>query len=264
MTDHQTEDPEFSDFIGVNVDKTGKPHNETYDFSPPLNLPNRYLSRARILSSRLDILPHLPKNAVYCEVGVAWGDFSAQILDICRPNTFIAIDLFDLERYPSMWGFERLQGTTHEDYYRHRFSKELASGRMRLVRDDSVDALEQLPDNSVDVFYIDAWHSYEAVSAELRVVKRKIKPDGWLILNDYTLYDVVSGLRYGVIQATHEFMLQEGWYIKFLALQELTFYDVALRKMPTRPKKVVISKTETPSVKKSARHSVRLTKPKQQ
>jgi hypothetical protein len=194
-------------------------------------LPNPYVKTARILSSRQDLLPFLPKNAVFCEVGVAYGDFTAEVLRVCTPKKFIAVDCFDLEKYPSMWGFSRLEGRSHEEFYRRRFEQELGSGRMELMRGFSNVTLPLLLERSVDIFYIDAWHSYEAVSEELDIIKTKVTPLGWIVLNDYTLYDVVSETAYGVIQAAHEFMLAEGWEMKFLALHPLMFCDIALRKM---------------------------------
>jgi hypothetical protein len=177
------------------------------------------------------LLQYLPKNAVFCEVGVAYGDFTAQVLEVCEPRKFIAIDCFDLEQCPSMWGFSRLEGRPHEEFYRKRFEKELASGRMELMRGFSNVTLPLLREKSVDIFYIDAWHSYESVSEELSIIKSKVTSNGWIVLNDYTLYDVVAEMPYGVIQAAHEFMLAEGWEMKFLALNPLMFCDVALTRM---------------------------------
>ena len=194
-------------------------------------LSNEHLKSAKILASRNDLLQFLPKDAVFCEVGVAYGDFSALVLQVCRPRKFIAIDCFDLEQYPTMWGFSRLAGGPHEEFYRKRFESELASGRLELMRGYSNEVLPLLPDSSVDIFYIDAWHTYESVSEELNIIKTKIKPTGWILLNDYTLYDVVWEMPYGVIQAAHEFMLAEGWEMKFLALHPLMFCDIAIRKI---------------------------------
>jgi hypothetical protein len=78
-------------------------------------LPNEYLKRARILSRREDdVLRFLPKDAVFCEVGVAYGDFSAEVIEICAPRKFIAVDRFDLEQHPGMRGLARLGGRSHE------------------------------------------------------------------------------------------------------------------------------------------------------
>jgi hypothetical protein len=111
---------------------------------------------------------------VFCEVGVAYGDFTAQVLEVCESRKFIAIDCFELENYPEMWGFARLEGRSHEEFYRKRFGKELASGRMELMRGHSNVTLPLLLEKSVDIFYIDAWHNHEAVSEELGIIKHKV------------------------------------------------------------------------------------------
>ena len=40
------------------------------------------------------MLPLLPKARRWAEIGVAFGDFSQKILDICAPESFVAIDIF--------------------------------------------------------------------------------------------------------------------------------------------------------------------------
>ena len=94
----------------------------------------------------------------------------------------------------------------------------------------SARALENLGDGTVDVVYLDADHGYEAVRRELSIVRRKIRPDGVIVMNDYTMVDVVGATMapYGVIQATHEFMVEHGWEMRWLALQSYMYCDVAL------------------------------------
>jgi hypothetical protein len=72
-------------------------------------------------------------------------------------------------------------------------------------------ALALLPDASVDIFYINAGDGYAAVAEGLSVIKYKIVPSGWIVLSNYTLGNVASEPRYGLIHAAHEFILAEGW-----------------------------------------------------
>ncbi len=51
------------------------------------------------------------------------------------------------------------------------------------------------------------------------------------MLNDYTLVDPLLLQPYGIIQATHEFCVREGWEIIYLAQHPHMFCDVALRKI---------------------------------
>jgi hypothetical protein len=95
------------------------------EYHPAARLPNELLENARLLSDRYALLPLLPKGKVIAEIGVAMGDFSQNLIDICQPSRFIAIDLFDIHTHPTFWGrkpAELLDNLTHVDFYRRRFA----------------------------------------------------------------------------------------------------------------------------------------------
>ncbi len=200
-------------------------------------LPDRLLRHARVLPDRYALLPLLPRGKVVVEVGVATGDFSAEILRVCQPSRFVAIDDFRFHTWPMLWAgrpvAEIFGGRSHVEYYRERFAAQIAEDRMLVMHDDSARALENLGDATVDVIYLDADHAYESVRRELAIVRRKLRPDGILVLNDYTMLDVVGPKvePYGVIQAAHEFMVEHGWEMTHLALQPYMYCDVALRRV---------------------------------
>jgi len=198
-------------------------------------LPERLLQNARVLPDREAMLGSLPKGKIFAEIGVLLGDFSEKILRICKPHHFVGIDVFHIHELPMLWGKpteEVLSNRTHGAFYRDRFADFIGQGRMTVLEEDSVTAMGRLPDDSLDIVYVDADHSYDAVCRDLSIVKYKVRDDGLIIMNDYTMSDVLGGLGpYGVIQATHEFMLAEGWEMIFLALQEYMYCDVVLRKI---------------------------------
>lgn len=198
-------------------------------------LPKELLKNARVLPHRNDILPLIPKQKTFVEVGVAIGDFSELILHECDVAKFIAIDLFTLHDRPQMWNGligRVLQGQQHIDYYRQRFAKFIEQGRFEVMQGDSLDCLAQLPDHSADIFYVDANHTYPSVLAELSLIQRKISPEGWIILNDYIMSDWIINppFNYGVVQATNEFMIGNGWEMLYLALNPAMYCDVVLRR----------------------------------
>ncbi len=202
---------------------------------PPeaLPLPPHLLDCASVLPDRTAILPLLPKGAVFAEVGVAAGDFSALVLSVCEPSLFIAVDLFRLHEVPSLWGrptTEVFAGRSHGDAYRSRFAPQIAAGRMRVLEGDSAACLDTLAPASVDIVYLDAEHDHDSVRRDLAAAHRVVAEDGWIILNDYV---IVPGLDeptlYGVVHAAHEFMTRHDWGMQYLALQTRMFCDVALR-----------------------------------
>jgi predicted O-methyltransferase YrrM len=202
--------------------------------APPL--PAHLLANAKVLAHRADILPMLPKGGIVAEIGVALGDFSALLLQACQPSQFAAIDIFRLHEQPTLWGrrtAEIFGGGTHRASYEQRFAAEISAGQMQVMEGDSLDGIAQLADESVSVLYLDADHRYASVAAELAAASPKMRPDGWIVLNDYIMNDIANSFApYGVVQATHEFMLREGWEMMYLALHPYMYCDVALRRAP--------------------------------
>ena len=202
--------------------------------TPARELTSAHLRHARVVQNRHAILEDLPKHGVVAEVGVAFGDFSQSILRVLEPRLFYGIDLFDLDRHATAFGVDlqqKFQGRTHEQFIRERFRAEIEAGTVLLAKGDSARVMEAFDDAALDVIYIDASHEYQHVKKDLAVCGRKITPTGALVLNDYTMANPSSGQQYGVVQATHEFCLDEGWEITHLALHPRMFCDVVLRKM---------------------------------
>ena len=203
---------------------------------PVPRLPHHLLRHARVLPSREDILGFLPNNGVFVEIGVAFGDFTRKILATCKPQKMFAIDFFNIERHPVIWGkpVEHWLGSkTHKAFYAERFAVEIREERLHMLIGNAFDQLQVLDDASIDIFYVDAGHSYDELREQLGVLRRKVKPTGYIIMNDYTFSDYNSATPsfYGVIQATHEFMIAHEWEMIFLALHPEMFCDVVLRKV---------------------------------
>jgi len=202
---------------------------------PALELPPELLAEAGVLPSRKHLLEKLPTGRVFAEIGVGLGIFTRGVLKTCRPSHFLAVDNFQLHQIEVLWGkptLELFEGKTHRAYYESLFIDECSSGRMTVREGDSAEIIRSLPDQSVDILYLDADHSYEGVKRDLAEVDRKITRDGFLILNDYTfLENVGSKGEYGVIQAGHEFMVAHGWQMVWFVLQPYMFCDVCLRRL---------------------------------
>ena len=70
--------------------------------TPPL--PSELVEGASLLADRDAILPLLPRGGRVVEVGVALGTFSRQLIEVCRPAEFVAVDDFRLPELPVFWG----------------------------------------------------------------------------------------------------------------------------------------------------------------
>lgn len=205
---------------------------EDVDRMVPPQLPQHLFENSKVCASREDVLPLLPKGGTIAEVGVAYGNFSALLLEAIQPQKFIAIDSFAFTTDTEPWKQTILKdsGLSHFDFYKKRFEKEIAEGKIEMHKGLSWDCLAQLPDQSLDYLYLDAGHSYEEVVKDIQQVRRKIKYTGIIQFNDYTLFDAFAFVPYGVPKAVHEFMLEENYEVLYLCLHRQFFCDLVVRK----------------------------------
>ncbi|WP_200374272.1 class I SAM-dependent methyltransferase [Thiocystis violacea] len=189
-----------------------------------------HVEGARLFATRHDMIKAIaPRHGLIAEVGVAFGDFSEFLITELRPARFFALDLFDLDQYETVWGrpsAECFGNRSHLDYYRSRFAH--LSDLVEIEVGPSRELLAGHADESLDLIYIDAGHSYEEVKADAAQAARKVKPSGQLIFNDYTLSDPFSDVEYGVVQAVNELLEAGGWRVLGFALDRRMFCDMAL------------------------------------
>ena len=209
-----------------------KTRAEEIDRMVPPQLPQYLFENSKVCSRREDVLHLLPKGGTIAEVGVAYGNFSALLLEILQPQKFIAIDSFAFTEDSEPWkqSIIRESKISHIEYYKKRFDSEIKQGKLEVHKGLSWDCLVQLPDKSIDYLYLDAGHSYEEVVKDIQQVKRVIKDTGIIQFNDYTLFDAFAFVPYGVPKAVHEFMLEENYEMLYLCLHRQFFCDVVVRK----------------------------------
>ncbi len=201
----------------------------THTDFPPLD--SRHLVEgARLFATRNDMVKAFVKpGGVFTEVGVADGTFSAFLIENFKPSKFYALDLFDMDKHPMIWGrpsSELFDNLKQIDFYKRRFQK---YGNLVEVRQGfSAELLSAFPDETFDFIYIDAGHDYENVLKDTAAAVKKLKKDGLLIFNDYTILDVFSLEGYGVVQAVNELLVGGEWKVSGFALQHHMFCDIAL------------------------------------
>jgi hypothetical protein len=171
-----------------------------------------------------------PPDGVVCEVGVALGDFSVRMIELLAPRTFVAFDNFTMHLEPAHWGRpsqELFGGLTHQEFYRRRLSPH--GDRVAVEQGLSHEGLARYPDRHFDLIYLDAGHTYEAVSKDAEVSARKVKAGGLIMFNDYTLYDPFLKVDYGVVDAVNQLVVAGGWQVVGFALEANMFCDIAIR-----------------------------------
>lgn len=168
-----------------------------------------HLRDARILSRREDVFDHLPKGGRIAELGTQEGYFARKLHDALAPEE---LHLFDIDFAP----------------FHARKALPADTPGLVLHQGDSSTELSRFPDGHFDVIYIDGDHSYEGVKRDAEVARRKIKPDGTLWFNDFTLWSPVEMIDYGTPYVVSELCHSGRWKIAFLTLHPLFYNDVVL------------------------------------
>lgn len=184
----------------------GRYHN------PAPELPAEKLAGCEVLPNRLALLDKMPKGGAWAEVGVDRGDFSLEILTRCKPDK---LHLFDLD-------LTRLTNKAVLTAIAERGSP------VKTHAGDSATNLRKVPDGYFDVIYIDGDHAYEGVKRDIEAAVPKLKPEGVLVFNDYAVWSATSMFHCGVARAVHEFVRDNPWKLRYIALQTMMYNDVML------------------------------------
>lgn len=191
------------------------------DGIPQPQISSESISSARLLPTREILLKHLPKNGVVAELGVDRGEFSEKILEINRPQKLHLIDVWCTERYH--------EGKRNE--VETKFKDQIGTGKVEINIGYSTDIVNQFPEEYFDWIYIDTDHSYQVTKKEIELWFSKIKPGGIIAGHDYILGNWNGFIRYGVIEAVHEFCINYGWEILFITMELNIPPSFAIRKI---------------------------------
>lgn len=190
------------------------------------SLEHKHLGNCKLLPNRHDILAFLPKNAIGVEIGVLGGDWSEKLMEFTTPEKLVLIDTFFSNDYPHL---KRFTKKTHLDFIKTRFNSSPVD--VTINKGLSWECLADYPANYFDWIYIDAAHDYDSVKKDLNEALKRLKPDGYIIMNDYIMFDHFTKENYGVVQSTNEFMIEHDFEMLYYALHPDMFCDVVIKKI---------------------------------
>ncbi|MDT2019450.1 class I SAM-dependent methyltransferase [Methylocella sp. CPCC 101449] len=176
--------------------------------APHVSLSIENLKGGSLLPDRLALLDVLPKNAVVAEVGVAFGDFTREIVRRAQPSSLHLIDAWSSDRYKS--GLAAIE---------EEHAEAIQAKRVQIHHGLSIEVLPTLPDQSLDWIYIDTDHSYETTWAELVIAEQKVRLDGYICGHDFCVGNVITPWPYGVIEACNKFCVEYGWRYSYLTVE---------------------------------------------
>ena len=212
-------EPEYKiEYVNDNVGQKRKTLEMPYTV-----LKEKHVKNTKIILNRAELLRSLTiQDGIFAEIGVARGDFSQKIFEICKPKKLHLIDMWSSERYSKECEASVLS----------RFSDEIANKKVVINRGKSVDVLSEFPNEYFDWVYIDTVHDYKVTSQELEICRHKVKKGGIIAGHDFVLGNWNSSIKYGVIEAVYEFCGMNNW--EFIALtMELNGNSFAVREIQT-------------------------------
>lgn len=169
-------------------------------------------------SCRRELFRMLPKGLVIAEVGVSAGRLTKIIIEESSPSLLYLIDWWRAGPVPAYSNdLEQVMAMRH---CLATFSREVASGTVRPVCCDSLKAANYISDESLDVVYIDADHSFTSVLADLKSWAPKVKNGGIVSGHDYSLCD-----HTGVRKAVEDFV-GGRWKINVTSDEHRSFWFV--------------------------------------
>jgi hypothetical protein len=197
------------------------------------------------------LIEQFPKHARWAEVGVYRGDFSQRIFDTCTPSELYLIDNWKFEikdHNPFADVAENFGGfsgkvhwqhfgddpnATQEQNFQHVTNRFANAANVKIIRANSFEGIQSLPDNHFDVMYIDANHQYEYVLRDMMEARQKLKSGGIMLMNDF--YEGPGGAEQnlGVMGAVNTFVKRHDFH--YVAMTHDSFADVALTDDPDSP-----------------------------
>ncbi len=188
---------------------------------PKVKLKKINMQNCNLLLDREELLGSLPKDSIIAEIGVDHGDFSQQIINISQPKKLHLIDAWHSERYHE--GLALL--------VEKKFEQQISNQLVEINRGLSIDVVDSLPDNYFDWIYIDTVHDYHTTKLEMEKYSKKLKEGGIIAGHDYSMGNWVKGYKYGVIEAVHEFCVNNDWEFIYLTIDFTENQSFAIRKI---------------------------------
>jgi hypothetical protein len=161
----------------------------------------------KIFKTRNEMINSFPKNQIIAELGVFKGEFSKIIYEVCKPKELLLVDLFE--------GYFGSGDKDGNNYHHVQLEDEMLNiinffkndSTVKIIKDSTINFLNSIPNNYLDIVYIDADHSYSSVLSDLNLSYHKVKIGGLICGHDY-IHD--AG------RAVNDFCIQKNLNIQYL------------------------------------------------
>ena len=200
--------------------KTAQERRKIKDAMQQTRLDVGHTENCRVLPDRNMMLDLMPRGKRVAEIGVAFGDFSKEILRRCAPETLYLIDAWATERYRE--GLQKIRET---------YADLIAADKVVVLQGLSTDVLKDFQPNSLDWAYIDTNHSYATTLSELELCDGIMAPGGRIAGHDFCTGNVIDAIPYGVVEAVTKFCKDRDWQFEFLTVESRGHFSFCLKRI---------------------------------
>jgi methyltransferase family protein len=174
---------------------------------------------------RGNLLRNMPKDGICAEVGTWKADFSERILKITQPKKLYLIDPYKFfgEYKKAKFGGKAEGQEKMDDIFQsvsNKFSEQIVSGQVEIFRENSINGIEKIENNTLDWIYIDGNHTYDFVKGDLNAAWDKVKINGFITGDDYGLE---GWWENGVTKAVDEFTEDRKNQLKIISIEKTQF-----------------------------------------
>lgn len=161
-----------------------------------------------MIQYRNELWKLLPENATIVECGVAEALYSCDILRWPNCGHLYLVDNWG--RIPNQSGDGASAQEWHDKNYNEAMNRiSFAKEKVTVLRGLTWDMAAHVPDESLDLLYLDACHTYECVMEDLTRWFPKVKKGGYIAGHDY------RNRAYGVYPAVWNFTMGGRLYEVF-------------------------------------------------
>jgi hypothetical protein len=179
--------------------------------------------------TRIDMIRSLvPVGSKLCELGVFRGDMARVVHAMIQPSLYVLIDFFQGIMGSGDQDGNNFQYVDLAKSYANLVQYYRSVPAIQVIRGDGVASLNAYPDDTFDMVYIDADHSYEGCKHDLEASFKKVKVGGYIMGHDYemNMRKAQNVYHFGVKQAVDEFCLTRGLRICAKGLDGCVSYAI--------------------------------------
>lgn len=190
-------------------------------------------SLPKVFDNRDDMIKSfIEEDMVVAEIGVLEGAFSESMLSKAKLRLIYLVDLFEGFVGSGDQNGNHFKNVSMENAYDYLIQKYRESKNVTIFKGSSQAFFEGLEDNSLDLVYIDADHSYSGCKSDLNYAFSKVRQGGLIVGHDYSFNPLKTACVYsfGVKKAVDEFCESRGQRIIAKAMDGCVSYAIRLEK----------------------------------